>query len=246
MERTEKYNINLTDKELEKLKIISLPQRLVPHLPDAETIVITGYGNEENSFGLRYRFGGNTLLEQKSFIQYHPLKRSYDDACSVFANSLHPFFRKFTENEVICSENMLKDLSANINEPEYFEISDDALFVDMGGGCDTIGYQETSNYIKYMRRYQESYHDGGGYGSTEWFLYAALGKEAKQELSQKRVLNEIYLPACKGYWIEEEHLYLVEPWGLSGVFEYYCCKTECRDYDSDEVVWEVGVKALEN
>ena len=246
MAKLKKYNINLTDKELEKMKNISLPQRLVLHLPDAETIVITSYGNGENSFGVRYSLGDKYSFRGESFIQYHPLERSYDYACSVFGNSFHPFFQEFTENEKICSENMLKDFPENINRPEYFEISEDTLFVDMGGGYYKTAYQETSNYIKYRESCRESAHDGGGYCSKEWFLYAASGKKAKQELSQKRVLNEISLPTCKGYWIEEEHLYLVEPWELPGVFEYYCCKTECRDYDSDEMVWEVGVKCLEN
>lgn len=227
-------------------KDLPLPKRLVSHLPDADTIVITSYGNEGNSFGKRYHFGGNTLSSNEAFIQYYPLKKNYDFECSVFVNSFHPFLREFTENEVICSGNILKDLLSNINQPSYFEVSEHTLFVNMGGGYYDTGYKETPKYIKYMQRYQESFHDGGGSGSKVWFLYATSGKETKQELTQKKVMNGICLPTCKGYWIEEKHLYLVDPWGIPGVFEYYCCKKECRDFDSDEEVWEVGVKGLEN
>ena len=63
-------------------------------------------------------------------------------------------------------------------------------------------------------------------------------KTAPLELLDK----EIDIPACKGYWFEDKHLYLVDPWGLSGIFEYYYRKTECRDYDSAERCWEMGVK----
>ena len=49
------------------------------------------------------------------------------------------------------------------------------------------------------------------------------------------------MPDCRGFWTENEHVYLVDPWGVSGIFEYYCHVEEQRDYDSDNEIWDVGV-----
>lgn len=228
-----------------------LPQKLVTYLPDADTIEIMSYGNEETSYGTRLNMRAFRFPAGKPFIKYRPLiyveqKMEVKRNCAyrVFENSYHPFLRQYTKDIVTCSKNMLNGHPVGEYRPSSFGIAEDTLLVDMDGGYHITGYKETPNYIGYMDRYQDSIHDGGDSGSTELYLYAAPGKEPTQELSHDRYLGWCILPECKGYWVEKKHLYLVEPWGLSGVFAYFYSTTVRSGGSTDVTVREIGVKNL--
>lgn len=231
-------------------KDVHLPQKLVPYLPDADTIEIMSYGNDKTSYGTRRDMIAFRFPAGKPFIKYRPFiyaeqKTDVKINCAyrVFENSYHPFLRQYTENVAACSKKILSSHPIGAYRPSSFGITEDALWVDMYGRI--TGYKETQDYIGYMDRYQDSIHDGGDSGSEELYLYAAPGKEPIQELSHgtnNRYLAWCTLPECKGYWIEKQHLYLVEPWGLSGVFEYFYRITVKRGGSSDITVREIGVK----
>ena len=132
--------------------------------------------------------------------------------------------------------------------PSDYEVSEGTLCVKLDSGYHYSSYKETQNYFCYRNSYSESYHDGGGSGLKEWYIYAASGVECRTELAEEIGYKEfallpgfIHLPYCRGFWTENEHVYLVDPWGLSGVFEYYCHAEEQRDYDSENEIWDVGV-----
>lgn len=92
------------------------------------------------------------------------------------------------------------------------------------------------------------YHDGGGSGSKEWCVYASPNVECKAELSAEIETKKcpalpdfVHMPSCRGYWEEKGHVYLVDPWGLTGNFEYYCHVEEQWDYESENKIWEIGM-----
>lgn len=222
-----------------------LPENLVSYLPNAELILVTSYGDSIFSNGRRYYVGLDRAFSEGAFVQYRVDKGELDyHQCvrETFAHSFHPFIQRFTNDVVSCSENMLHSFCFR---PVSYEVSKHALNVSFDGGYYDTGYKETSDYIKYEESYRDSYHDGGGSGSEEWQLYVTDIKKEQRELSHEIKLKGVTLPACKGYWQENDHLYLVEPWGIPGVFEYYCHKNECRSYDSDDESWTVGTRCPE-
>lgn len=172
------------------------------------------------------------------------MKKS-ENARSVFAESFHPFVQKYSNDIVKCAERIIKEICY---KPYSFEITADTLNVVLDGGYYDARYQETMDYIFYKESYAESYHDGGGSGSTRWCVYASLNVANKAELTDEierkkcpALPNSVQLPCCRGYWEENGHVYLVEPWGLTGVFEYYCQVEERWDYASEKEEWEIGV-----
>ena len=114
------------------------------------------------------------------------------------------------------------------------------LIVDFDSGSVNVLLLETLDYIKYVFRNQESYHDGGGSSSEVWYVYPAPIDDYPQELLHDREYDHIRIPRCQGFWIENGHLYLVEPWDIPGVFEYYY-KEKNRYYsESPTEIREVG------
>ena len=228
----------------EKLeKGIPLPEKLIDLLPDPDMIIITAYGDEKASNGKRLHIALGKSSSDEKFIQYQikPASHNSFDSVSdeVFGCSFHPFIRKFTDNVTACSKTMLRSIQF---APSIFEISQNALFVLFNGGYYHTKYEENEDHIEYSESYQDSYHDGGGSGSLEWSICAADKKEEGQDLLHDKKVNEIELPSCKGYWFENDRLYLVDPWGLSGVFEYYHDKNERYDYESENQCYTIGVK----
>ena len=176
-------------------------------------------------------------------IRYH-VKKS-ENAKSVFAEAFHPFVQKYSNDIVKCAEHIINEICF---APYSFTITADELYVVMDSGYYDAKYRETIDFISYQESYSESYHDGGGSGSTSWWVYAALDVECKAELTDEIGLKKcpalprsVHLPYCRGYWEENGHVYLVDPWGLTGVFEYYCEVMERWDYASEEEIWKIGV-----
>ena len=223
-------------------KNLSFPDCLASYLPADHLIKITGYGNGVQSDGKRYRVGMHHSFSDEPHIQYH-VKDVNTDAALVFGQSFHPFISKYTSNSRECAQNMLKNFSYS---PYNFEVSQEILRVSFDSGYYNTGYIETHDYMKYEESYHESYHDGGGSGYSEWYLYAAPGKNAPQELLGKRYFGWCTIPECKGYWFEDDHLYLVEPWEIPGIFEFYYGSVVCPDYGSDDICREIGVRYSEN
>ena len=231
---------------------LSLPKGLAEVIPGPDRIIIESFSNAGVTFGERYRVGMNDCEMAQDFIQYR-VKRirgvSYAEErkyyIGLFADAIHPFFRRYTNDIAGCAENIVGNSS---ELPSLYEITDGTLNVELDSGYRHAGYQETSEYFRYNAMYHESYHDGGGSGFREWYVYAASITECKAELSDEIGYKDfralpgfISLPYCRGFWTEGGHVYLIDPWGVSGIFEYYCYAEEQRDYDSDKKIWNVGV-----
>ena len=103
-----------------------------------------------------------------------------ENASSVFAESFHPFVQKYSNDIVKCAERIIKEICY---KPYSFEITADTLNVVLDGGYYDARYQETMDYIFYKESYAESYHDGGGSGSTRWCVYASLNVANKAACS---------------------------------------------------------------
>lgn len=257
----ENINSNETQKNIktEKKYLVaesdesSLPQELIGKLPDPDKIKISSFSNSLVSVGKRYRIGMNDCDKAEDFIQYYAkipenVKWSSEEDQHrkiVFAESFHPFVRRYSKDIVKCAEYIIRGISY---KPYSYEITENALNVKLDGGYYDVEYQETPHFICYRECYQESYHDGGGSGSEEWYVYASPNVACKTELSEEIEIKKcpalpdfVHMPSCRGYWEENGHVYLVDPWGLSGNFEYYCHVEEQRDYESENKIWEIGV-----
>lgn len=233
-------------------KGVILPKELVDKLPDSERIKIISFSNNSNSVGRRYRLALNNESNTEDFIQYCGKsipEMSYDkkhaERINLYADSFHPFFSQFTNDVTDCIKKMLMHASYL---PSLYEVSNGTLCVNLDSGYHTSGYKETSEYFCYRDSYQESTHDGGGSGLEKWYIYPAETVVCKTELTEEigyknfsSLPRFVHLPYCRGFWTENEHVYLVDPWGLSGIFEYFCHAEEQSDYNSDNKIWDIGV-----
>lgn len=227
-------------------------KELAEKLPAPGKIQIASFSNASKLVGKRYSVGMNDYRKKQDFIQYKGKllnNATYDEeeknTRSLFVESFHPFIQIHTNNIAGCAENILSEFSF---KPDLYEITADNLNVQLASGYYDVGYEETVDFIRYKESYQESTHDGGGSGSKRWCIYAAPTVVCKAKLSEEIAFQSypelpgfVHLPHCRGHWEENGHVYLVDPWGLSGIFEYYCHAEECRDYASDNKVWEIGV-----
>lgn len=233
-------------------KGFGLPKELAAVLPNPDRIIITSFSSAGNTFGTRKRFGFgmngmNDIYKAQNFIQYR-CKQSKNsvqaqNCTSLFADSFHPFVQRYANDISGCVENILHSI---MYTPISYELTDGILNVCLDSGYQETYYQETSEYIRYNDRYQESFHDGGGNGFEEWYVYAASITEYKTEISDVigykhfSALPSVSLPYCRGFWTEDGHVYLVDPWGLSGIFEFYYYSEGRPDAFSEEKIENVG------
>ena len=216
-----------------------MPEVLVPLLPENNMISIVGYGNSEKSAGHRYWVGTYEYRDAPGeFIQYHA------EAKGVFERSYHPFIQRYTENVSLCAENMMAYIEPYC--PITYEVRQDQLHMSLKWGG-RGGYTETTDFIAYNDGESYSYHDGGGGSGCKWVLYPAEEnlRYKEENLSHDIRLNKIWLPDCKGWWTEDDHLYLADPWGIPGIFNFYHHKWEQRDYESETERWSIGIKCPE-
>ncbi len=184
------------------------------------------------SYRARYVRGSNQLDRQTEI---------------VFAASHHPFIERFSGDPARCAGKMARFFSYR---PMYYELFRDMLFVSFGSGYVESGFLETRDCVGYRQSYSESYHDGGGSGSDTWFLWPAKAEIGANELFGDSVVNHanvpntkgIKVPECKGYWFEGERLFVVDPWDIPGVFEFYYAVSEQYDWDSETENWSIGVR----
>ena len=233
-------------------KGFGLPKELAALLPNPDRIIITSFSSAGNTFGTRMRFGFgmngmNDIYKAQNFIQYR-CKRSKNseqaqNCTSLFADSFHPFVQRYANDISGCVENILHSI---MYTPISYELTDGILNAYLDSGYHETYYQETSEYIRFNDRYQESFHDGGGNGFEEWYVYAASITEYKTEISDVigykhfSAWPSASLPYCRGFWTEDGHVYLVDPWGLSGIFEFYHYSEGRPDAFSEEEIEIVG------
>ena len=206
-------------------------------LPKSIPIRVESYWGGTHTVGKRYRVGTDYEFPAGAFIQYKV--QNVDDGRAAFAASYHPFLRQFTDRPEQSAREVLAFFSYR---PYRFDLTRDQLSVNFDSGYYNTGYTETPTYIEYRESYQESYHDGGGSGSLYWCLYPA----GEVHLAAAKVLRQdpsarFRIPACKTIRMKDGHVYLENPWGLTGVFEYYCSRSERDDYQSPEEHSELGV-----
>ena len=157
----------------------------------------------------------------------------------VFSKSFHPFLKQFTTDPETCANKMQRMFSHN---PNSYGVTVTALFVAFDSGYYNEGYQETTRFIKLYSSYQDSYHDGGGSGSKEWFLFHAPQECPDEKPIEEKSKMSVRIPESDSYWTRGKHFFLLNPWGLHGVFEYYYYEDYKDDYESETEITEIGVR----
>ena len=211
-------------------------------LPPPDQIVITAVSGAQMRVGTRKRVEP-FCQNPGPFVQYIAAlpRQQYDR--SLFAGAFHAFIQRFSDDTASCAEKLEHYL---VFKPYLFDISGDTLLVSFDSGYHRTGYEETASHIRYEESYSESYHDGGDSVSKEWRLTASSADPAGRELLHGSPEERIRLPENRGYWIENGHLYLAEPWGMTGVFEFYYRLEVERGYDSYITTWEAGTDRTED
>ena len=192
-------------------KGFGLPKELAAVLPNPDRIIITSFSSAGNTFGTRMRFGFgmngmNDIYKAQNFIQYR-CKRSKNseqaqNCTSLFADSFHPFVQRYANDISGSVENILHSI---MYTPISYELTDGILNVCLDSGYQETYYQETSEYIRFNDRYQESFHDGGGNGcgfqidvDTEMFQHLIIFKKGQQRDqengSRQKPTSQIYQP----------------------------------------------------
>lgn len=231
------------------LNALIIPTEFHEYLPEKKMIQIIDVRDDS------YK-GGDCLglhqLPAGAYVEYNASneylkheKIGYSEMYhKLFAESSHPFLQKYSSNPRHCAE----ILSHYFGRPSHrFAVSHNMFLTVFDMGSDRNSYKETSNYITYRRISQESYYDGGGSYSEEWYLYAAKVSKCKAELTDtigykhfSALPQWVSLPDCRGFWTEEGHVYVVDPWDMCGIFEFYC-HTEEKELDKEANILDIGM-----
>lgn len=152
-----------------------------------------------------------------------------------FAEAFHPFIEASAPANIgHCTEQLSYYIPAR---PDVFTLFRDRLEI----GCFSKDYSESADSIQVYGGETYSYHDGGGGSSEVWTVRRAPGMTPPKELRhEERPMSRIAMPSCKGYWLENGRCYLLEPWDMPGVFEFYSCDRYQASYDSEENVQQIG------
>ncbi len=152
-----------------------------------------------------------------------------------FAEAFHPFIEASAPANVgHCAEQLSHYIPAR---PDVFTLFRDRLEI----GCFSKDYSESADSIQVYGGETYSYHDGGGGSSEVWTVRRAPGMTPPKELRhEERPMSRIAMPSCKGYWLKNDRCYLLEPWDMPGVFEFYSCDRYQASYDSEEKVQQIG------
>lgn len=231
------------------LNALIIPTEFYKYLPEKKMIQIKDVRDDSykggDYFGL-HQLPAGAYMEYNASNEYQKYEKiGYSEMYhKLFAESYHPFLQKYSSNPRHCAE----ILSHYFSRPSHRFVVFDNMFLtvfDMGG--DRNSYKETPNYITYRQISQESYHDGGGSYSQEWYLYAAKVSKCKAELTDKigykhfsALPQWVFLPDCRGFWTEEGHVYVVDPWDMCGIFEFYC-HTEEKELDEEANILDIGM-----
>ena len=258
----------MNDSEFAKAQDAALRDELLSLLPNPEEIevikLLSLLPNPEEIEGIKCKTGIDSALHawQSHFpeakapgyciayrAKYVRGSEQLDQRTkAVFAASYHPFIGRFSCDPVRCAEKMAQFFPYR---PFYYELFRGNLFVSFASGYHNCGFLETQEYVGYEEWYTESSHDGGGSGSNTWRLWPAKVEIGANELFQDNVANHVSLPSyrhgihfpeCKGYWFKGEHLYVVDPWDIPGVFEFFMAESYERDWASETEHWSIGIR----
>ena len=197
----------------------AMPRRLASLLPPKDMIEIKRRDSTSIEYCCKY-FREDTYEQRKQRTK------------TVFTYTYHPFIRRFSGDLQICCSKLLNSIKEY--NPFAYSITKDQIQVYFDASYYSSKLTETQYLVHYSESYQESWHDGGGSGSVDWYLYPSNKTTEGQSLCYDNNLRTDYvsLPACKCYWRENEHLYLQDPWDIPGVFEYCCVVFGKSYYDS--------------
>ena len=192
------------------------PEKLLDCLPSPDKIAISAYGDDDSedcSFG---------WIDKGAYVEWFCCGDE-QDARSAFTEAYHPFIQKYTKDPGGCAARILRKIAAC---PKVCAVQEKQFLTRFNLGYINNCYEETEQCISYSQSQSESYHDGGGSSSEEWCIYPAS------------ITEEYYR---SGAWKDGEHVYYKDIFGIPGIFEYYECISDRRDYDSDYVVRSRGV-----
>ena len=213
-----------------------LPPELAPYVPNIDSIEITSWGTADSSAG-KHR---NDIDGEGAYIRY---ECAYEMQNRVFSHSFHPFIEKTSNETIACAEKLRGYI---MHKTRCFSITKDSLSVSFFF-YGNASYHETKDFIRYQQNEQESSHDGGNYFATEWVIYRTSNIDPPEILLHESHKGKIYMPLCKGYWEKDGHCYLVDPWGMPGIFEFYFYSQRGPGYFDPEITTEtIGVDYNEN
>ena len=208
-----RYNLETKSQEL----MSQLPEKIKSLLPDTDHYCLLKY------------YSGDT-----AFVEYAEKAGAVQE---VFMRSYHPFISQFTTDMAHSADSLLQYIGYS---PYKFQVYDSVLVVELIAGYWQASYEETPEYMTFNEWCQESQHDGAGHHSKRWVLCRAQSAETQFPLCQEKEGDARVVPPCRGYWLEGEHCFVVDPWNIPGVFEFYYRWEYSKSYNSASEISEIG------
>ncbi len=158
-----------------------------------------------------------------------------------FASVPHPFLSRNSRWVPDCAVSLLRFL--NDSPPLEYRIDEAELRVVLYTGYINTTYTESADCIRYTSICQESTHDGGGYDNYYFTLISAPDKPIPKSLQFEGMCGGLQMPPSAGYWLDADgRCFLVDPFGMQGVFELWMEHrfAECGWGDEPETIKETG------
>ncbi len=102
-------------------------------------------------------------------------------------------------------------------------IADDGMrisYEDHPHGYDDLTGYETADHIRFEYHIQESQHDGGGYTNSKTELKYRPDIPVSQDRCHDTVYNQYDMPESNGFWLDGNRIFIYEPFGLNGIYEF--------------------------
>ena len=223
-----------------------LPPELAGRVPALSYVLIEGCGLPGSAPEGAGPFPKDIRFSEKDgpYVQYEYVGkwRLQKHANKRFSEAVHPFIQSSAPADAGHCAEALSDYIRY--SPKVFTVFKDRLeIVYSAQFYGSAYYSESANSVQLYAGTTDSYHDGGGSYGFVWSARGTLGMTPPKELHhEQRPMSRITMPPCKGYWLENGSCYLLEPWDMPGVFEFYIRNTEKSSNDSEENVQQIGVR----
>ena len=205
-----KDNLETKSKEL----ISQLPEELKRLLPDTD------------QYYLREYHAGDL------FVEYYAKNKE-----KAFISSYHPFICRYAKDLAHSASLLLQYMRY---PPYCFKVYDSVLIVRLHTPYWVADYAETPEYMVYDEWRQESQHDGGGSCDIQWVLCKAKVAEQPFSIPPGEETTARALPPCRSFWFDDKRCFVVDPWDVSGVFEFYYRWEYSESYNSASEISEIG------
>lgn len=218
-----------------------LPPELAGRIPAADDVMIEGCGLPWSAPEEAGPIPKDVIFSAKDgpYVRYGYIgeRRLQKFGRERFLEAVHPFIEASAPADAgRCAGNLYDYIP---QAPGVFMVFRDRLEIGFFSG----NYSESADSILFYAGTSYSYHDGGGGSGEVWGARRAPGMTPPAELChEKRPMSRIAMPSCRGYWLVNDRCYLLEPWDMPGVFEFYSRDTYQASYDSEEDIQQIGTR----